>query len=43
MLENLKLNSLPMNQVIQGEINFGGKEAGRSLVKTALAMAFYMG
>ncbi|MGQ1622859.1 HNH endonuclease (plasmid) [Acinetobacter baumannii] len=43
MLENLKHSITPMNQIIQGEINFGGEEAGRSLVKTALAMAFYMG
>lgn len=43
MLENLKHNSAPMNQIIQDEINFGGEESGRSLVKTALAMAFYMG
>lgn len=43
MLDSLKHNTVPMNQVIEGEINFGGLESGRSLVKTALAMAFYMG
>lgn len=43
MLENLKKNIVPMDQLIEDEINFGGEEAGKSLVKTALAMAFNMG
>ena len=45
--QNLMLKSLinkisPMDKVIKGEINFGGEESGRSLVKTALALAFIM-
>jgi len=41
--EKLKQNIAPMNQIIHDEINFGGEESGRSLVKTALAMTFLMG
>jgi len=43
MLENLKHSSSPIDQPIVNEINFGGAECGKSLVKTALAMAFTMG
>lgn len=43
MLENIKNSSSPMDQLIVDEISFGGSESGKSLVKTALAMAFTMG
>lgn len=42
MLKNLTNKISPMDKVIKGEINFGGEESGRSLVKTALALAFTM-
>ncbi|MDY6511736.1 HNH endonuclease [Acinetobacter faecalis] len=40
MLKSLANRISPMDKVIKGEINFGGEESGRSLVKTALALAF---
>ena len=43
MLESLTNRVSPMDKVIKDEINFGGEESGRSLVKTALALAFKMG
>ena len=42
MLKSLTNKISPMDKVIKGEINFGGEESGRSLVKTALALAFTM-
>ncbi|UIZ94896.1 hypothetical protein GBN67_08065 [Acinetobacter johnsonii] len=43
MLKNIKHSSSPIDQLIVNEISFGGIESGKSLVKTALAMAFTIG